>query len=92
MRKIKLISVDGEANRWAELVVVENSHMALKARVDSLQGDPESPISIEYRIAKAHALLDPIVGGQDAAVLIEHWMEAPKTSSLWPRLSLSQKD
>jgi 2-methylcitrate dehydratase PrpD len=92
IRKIKLVPIDGEASRWAELVVVEDSHMALKARVDSLPGDPESPISIQYRLAKAHALLDPIVGRQDAAVLIEHWMEAPKTSSLWPSLSLIQKD
>ena len=92
IRKIRLVPIDGEASRWAELVVVEDSHMALKARVDSLPGDPESPISIQYRLAKAHALLDPIVGRQDAAVLVEHWMEAPKTSSLWPSLSLIQKD
>jgi 2-methylcitrate dehydratase PrpD len=92
IRQIKLVAIDGKAGRWAELVVVENSHMPMKTRVDSLLGDPESPISIQHRLDKAHSLLEPIVGRQDAEVLIEHWMESPKTSSLWPRLSLSQKD
>jgi 2-methylcitrate dehydratase PrpD len=92
IQQIKLVSISGEASRWAELVVAENSEIPLTARVDSLPGDPESPISTEDRLAKAQALLEPLMGHDDAEVLIEHWMEAPKASSLWPSLSTIRKD
>jgi 2-methylcitrate dehydratase PrpD len=92
IQQIKLVSISGEASRWAELVVAENSEIPLTARVDSLPGDPESPISTEDRLAKAQALLEPLMGQDDAEVLIEHWMEAPKASSLWPSLSPIRKD
>jgi 2-methylcitrate dehydratase PrpD len=92
IQQIKLVPISGEASRWAELVVVENSEIPLTARVDSLPGDPESPISTEDRLAKAQALLEPLMGHDDAEVLIEHWMEAPKASSLWPSLSPIRKD
>ena len=92
IRQIKLVSINSNASRWAELVVTEKTQTPLKARVDSLPGDPESPISTEDRLAKAHTILEPLMGQDDTEVLIEHWMEAPKASFLWPNLSLTRKD
>lgn len=92
IQQIKLVSINGEASRWAELVVAENSEIRLGARVDSLPGDPESPINTEQRLAKAQALLEPLIGQGDTEVLIEHWMDASKSSSLWPKLNSTRKD
>ena len=92
IQQIKLVSNNGEASRWAGLVVAESSEIPLRARVESLPGNPESPINTERRLAKAQALLEPLIGQGDAEVLIEHWMDAPKTSSLWPKLNSTRKD
>jgi 2-methylcitrate dehydratase PrpD len=92
IQQIKLVSINSKARRWAELVVVENSEMPLTALVNSLPGDPESPISLQQRLSKAHALLEPLVEQENADVLIEHWLEAPKTSSLWPSINPIRKD
>jgi 2-methylcitrate dehydratase PrpD len=82
--RIELIAVADQGGRWAELVLADGGGTLRSARVDGLPGDPGLSISDSQRLCKARELLAPVLGGTGSESLINHWLEAPAASPLWP--------
>ncbi len=92
MGRIQLVAAAEEAGRWAELSLPDAHGTLQSARVDGLPGDPSHPVTEGERLAKARTLIEPVLGGAASNVLIEHWLEAPGSSPLWPISALGRRD
>jgi 2-methylcitrate dehydratase PrpD len=82
--QIQLEAADDHPGRWAEIVVHAPGGPDDRELVLGLPGDPNLPIGTPERLAKARALMEPLLGSAPASALIEHWMEASLEAPLLP--------
>ena len=84
LKQIQLEAADDHPGRWAELVVRQPGAPEVRDLVLGLPGDPDLPIGEPERLAKARALMEPVLGQAQACALIEHWLNAPLLAPLLP--------
>jgi 2-methylcitrate dehydratase PrpD len=89
LEQIHVEAVDDHPGRWAELIVREAGGADDSELVLGLPGDPNLPVSEPARLAKALALMEPLIGPAGAGALIEHWMEASLQAPLLPPVHLA---
>ena len=84
LEQIRVEAADDHPGRWAELIVREPGGPDDSALVLGLPGDPNMPIGEPERLAKARALMEPLLGSAGAGALIQHWLEASLQAPLLP--------